>query len=429
MKHKLVLFLAFTISSWPHAMAAAIFVAQPQTQLQAQPQAQLGPASGFLDPQGASSANSKEEQLYGSATDALNNGQYDDAGKAFSEVAKMHGRRADGALYWKAYALNKAEHRAEALATIAELRKAYPQSRWRHDAGALEIEIQRAGGQPLNTETGSDEELKILAINSLMHSDPEKALPLLEKVLQGNSSLKVKSQALFVLSQSNSEKAQQLMLSVAKGSNQPELQKHAIRVLGLNGHKGNGKILQEIYLSSSDPAVKKSVLSAFMLSGDKEHLFNVATQETAPDLKKDAIRQLGLMGAHSELQQLYKSANDPGTKEALLQSIGLSGDVKTLAEVTKTETDPKVLAHAIHALGLAGGEESKVTLLSIYNSQADIATKKEIIHALFLHGSAKDLVGLARKETNPELKKELVRMLSLMNSPESTEYMQEILNK
>ena len=103
--------------------------------------------------------------------------------------------------------------------------------------------------------------------------------------------------------------------------------------------------------------------------------------------------------------------------------------MKTLSEVAKTETDPKVLAHAIRALGLAGGEESKSALLSIYNSQASVETKREVIRALFLHGSAKDLVGMARKETNPELKKELVRTLSLMNSPESTEYMMEILNK
>jgi hypothetical protein len=421
MRPKLLFFLVFAISSWLPAVAVAL-----QAQLQTQPGI---PASGFLDPQSGNPTNSKEEQLYASATDALNNSQYDDANKTFGEIAKMHGRRADGALYWKAYSLNKAEHRPEALATIAELRKVYPQSRWLHDAGALEIEIRRASGQPLNTETGSDEELQVLAINSLMHSDPEKALPLLEKVLQGNSSLKVKNQALFVLSQSSSEKGKQLMLSIAKGSNQPELQKHAVRWLGMSGNKGNSKILEEIYLSASTPEVKKSVLSAFMMSGDKEHVLNIAMQETTPELKKDAIRQLGLMGAHSELQQLYKSTTDQGTKETLLQSIGLSGDVRTLSEVAKTETDPKVLAHAIRALGLAGGEESKSALLSIYNSQASIEIKKEVIRAFFLHGSAKDLVAIARKETNPELKKELVRTLSLMHSPESTEYMLEILNK
>jgi hypothetical protein len=39
------------------------------------------------------------------------------------------------------------------------------------------------------------------------------------------------------------------------------------------------------------------------------------------------------------------------------------------------------------------------------------------------------MVTLARKETNPELRRELVQKMALMNSPEITEYMMEILNK
>jgi HEAT repeat protein len=413
MKRELILLLALATSTLP-------VTAQPA---QAQPEI---PASGFLDSQ---NTDVREEQIYASATDALNNGQFDEAGKTFGEIAKMRGRRADGALYWRAYALNRAGHKDEALTTIAGLRKGYPQSRWLHDAGALEIEIRGASGQHLNPEAGSDEELKLLAVSSLMHSDPEKALPLLEKVLQGNASLKLKEKALFVLSQSRSEKAQQILLSTAKGNSQPELQKYAIRWLGISGNKQNGQILQEIYSSSSSPEVKKSVLSAFMMSGDKEHVLNIARQEASPELKKDAIRQLGIMGAHSEVQQLYKETTDPGTKETLLQSMGIYGDVKTLSEIAKNETDPKVRGHAIRALGITGGEESRATLLSIYNAQADTATKREIIRALFIHGSAKELIAMARKETDPGLKQELVRMISIMHSPETTEYMMEILNK
>ncbi len=415
MKHNLILLVALATSALSPATAVAL---QAQSDV---------PALGFLDSQ---AANSREEQLYVSATDALNNGQYDDADKVFGEIAKMRGRRADGALYWKAYALNRAEHRTEALTTIAELRKGYPRSRWLHDAGALEIEIQGASGQALNVEGGTDDELKLLAISGLIHSDPEKALPLLEKVLQGNSSLKLKEKALFVLAQSRSDKAQQIVLSIAKGSNQPELQKHAVRWLGMKRSKENGQALQEIYSSSTNPEVKKSVLSAFMMSGDKERVLNVAKQETSPELKRDAIRQLGIMKAHAEIQQLYKATTDPGTKETILQSMGISGDAQALSEIAKTETDPKVRSHAIRALGFTRSEDSKTTLLSIYNSQADLESKREVIRALaFMHGSSKDLIDIARKETNPELKKELVRMISFMHSPESTEYMMEILNK
>src|SRR3954470_16185101 len=51
-------------------------------------------------------ANQKEDEAYNSAKEALDDGDYPEAVKGFGEVAKMKGRRADAAMYWRAYALN-----------------------------------------------------------------------------------------------------------------------------------------------------------------------------------------------------------------------------------------------------------------------------------------------------------------------------------
>jgi len=83
----------------------------------------------------------------------------------------------------------------------------------------------------------------------------------------------------------------------------------------------------------------------------------------------------------------------------------------------------------VRNLGVFGGREGSTALVSIYESQTDLETKKEVINALFISGAAKQMVELARKETNPELKKALVQKMALMSSPEITEYMMEILNK
>ena len=56
-------------------------------------------------------------------------------------------------------------------------------------------------------------------------------------------------------------------------------------------------------------------------------------------------------------------------------------------------------------------------------------TKKQVAHSLFIQGADKQLIALARKETNLEMKKELVHSLSLMGTPAATDYMMEILNK
>lgn len=384
----------------------------------------VNPSSTLFDPQ-ATAAPSREDQLYSAGTSALDSGNYDDAVRKFDEAAGLRGRKADAALYWKAYSLNKAGNKPAAQATIAELRKSYPQSRWLRDAGALELEMK---GAPPNPEAISDEELKLLALQSLMNGDSEKAVPILDKIIHGNDSPKLKDKALFVLSQSNSQQAQQILLSLAKANNNPELQKRAIHYMGMGGSRNNG-ILREIYKGTTDVSVKKAVFQVWLMSGDKEDVLAVARTEQSPELRKDAIHYLGMMGGRNELREMYKNSPDASTREAVIHGMMMSGDSQGLVEIANTEKDPQVLDKAINTLGMVGGEDSLGALTKIYNTQNDIATKKRVINALFLRGAAHDMVAMARKETNPELKKAWIQKLSLMNSPEITEYMTEILNK
>jgi hypothetical protein len=68
-------------------------------------------------------------------------------------------------------------------------------------------------------------------------------------------------------------------------------------------------------------------------------------------------------------------------------------------------------------------------LLSIYQSESDASIRRKAVEGLFIQGNAKALVQLARKESNLDMKKELVSKLSLMKSKEALDYMMEILNK
>ena len=383
----------------------------------------------FGDSQGVPRTNEREEDLYSDATEKLNDEEYSDAIKGFDEVAKMHGRRADAALYWKAYAQNKDGQKEPALATIAELRKSYPKGKWLQEAGALEIEIRASLHQQVNPDAQSDEELRVYALNALMNSDPERAIPVLEKVIQGNYSRKMKDKALFVLAQGNSEKGQQILLNIAKNNNDPELQRKAIQYIGMFGGGRNRSILRDIYNSATDVSVKKAVFQGWLMSGAKEDVLAVARTEKSPEMRKEAFRYLGMMGGRAELHQLYSQSDTADTKQALLQAMGINGDAEGIYEIAKADSDPAVRKKAINNLGIFGGSAGTGMLVNLYNSPIDTQSKKEVINALFLHGSAKEMVALARKETNPELKGAWLQKLSLMHSPEITDYMMEILNK
>jgi len=112
---------------------------------------------------------------YDAGTRALDQHHYDEAVIRFDQVINSKSSRADGALYWKAYALNRTGKKDEALATLTQLHRDYPQSAWLNDAQALETEVKQSSGQPISPAQESNDDLKLLAINSLMNADPERA--------------------------------------------------------------------------------------------------------------------------------------------------------------------------------------------------------------------------------------------------------------
>ncbi|HLY20433.1 MAG TPA: HEAT repeat domain-containing protein [Bryobacteraceae bacterium] len=371
---------------------------------------------------------SDDDRLYQKGKAAIDARRWDDALRDFSEAASQNGQNADGALYWKAYALNKLGRRQESLATIAELRKSYSGSRWLDDAKELELEVQQASGHAPNPSSEPDEELKIMALNGLMNSDPERALPMLEKFLQGNQSPKLKEKALFVLAQSDSAKGRQILSQIARGGSNPDLQMKAINYLGIMGSHENRQVLSDVYAASNDPNVKRAVLHAFMVSGDRAHLLTAAKSEKNADLRMDAIHQLGISGGQSELWQLYQAEPSIDVKEKILHSMFIGGNSANLIDVARHEKEIRLRKAAIHSLGLMG-EETGGTLASMYSSEADPSLRSEIINALFIQGNAKAMVELARKETNPEMRKMIVSKLSVMGNRDATEYLMEILNK
>jgi hypothetical protein len=175
-----------------------------------------------------SKANSTEENLYADATRAINESRWSDAAALFNRVIQQHGTRTEGALYWEAYAENKQGHPSDALKTCMELRRAYQKSRWLDECSALEIEIRGRSDQPVQPQSEPNDDLKLLALNSLMQSDEARALPIIRQILNGNASEKLKDRALFVLTQNNSKQAQDLLGQIARGQTNPALQVRAI---------------------------------------------------------------------------------------------------------------------------------------------------------------------------------------------------------
>jgi FecR protein len=154
----------------------------------------------------AARASSQDDDAYADGVRAVNNGRWSDAVAIFSRIAAQGGGHAEGALYWKAYAENKQGQSATALETCGELRHSHPESNWIDDCGALEIEIHSRNGQPVQPNSEQSDELKLLALASLMQNNENKALAEIDQILNSDeSSEKLKQGALYIMGEHHSD--------------------------------------------------------------------------------------------------------------------------------------------------------------------------------------------------------------------------------
>lgn len=322
---------------------------------------------------------------YQKALEMINSGRYQAA------LAKLQALRSspsygDATLYWRAYAQSKLDRMQAALADLARLKSQYANSAWQPDAAALRMELEQANRElqassaTLRTlpalagpwaapagVSGSDE-LKLLAINGLMQNDPKKALPLLEAVVAGPDSATVKQRALFVLAQ------------------------------------------------SPDPG---AVAAITRLAGNAAN----------PALQREAIRDLAITGHADGLWTIYQQNPPLAAKREILQSMAVSGDVSRLIQLAHAETNPALQVDAVRALGMSSSPAAVRAIAAMYAGAHNRTLSETVLEAMFLHNDASGLVALARKETDPKLKQEIVARLSLMHNPAATAYLMEILSR
>ena len=263
-----------------------------------------------------------DDDPYTTGTRAMDENRWQDAVSAFDRVISEKGKRVDAALYWKAYSLNKLGKAPLAIATCEQLHSQFVESPWNKDCNAISLGVQVDPKVIVDTHVktdrihpyvkiapispdmdggnggvtpGSDEDLKMLALNSLLHRDPATALPLLRGILSGNQPLGVKKHALFVLAQSKSPEAETTLHDAALGKLDPQLQAQAIQAMAVFQGKRANDTLAEIYRTTTDPKIKSSIISAMFITKDAARMVEMARNEKDLELKRRIVSELALM--------------------------------------------------------------------------------------------------------------------------------------
>lgn len=369
--------------------------------------------------------------LYWQGQTALKQADWNTALQRFNQLEKLlrknEPKSVDSALYWEAYTLVQAKRSTEAKGVIERLRREFPDSRWSREGDELLAQMQPA---PKLDSAAADDELADIALQGLINAPPERALPLLKKVLAGQRSIKVKKRALFVLSQLETDDAINVVLDTAKSSPEPELRREAIRMLGISGQKAAMERLSEIYASSTTTEEKKGVIDAWLIAGRKDLVLKTARNEADPAVRRKSIEILGAMGASDELSQLFETTQDAGNRRSIIQALGVAGNTNALKSIAGNTTLPQnERIDAMRALGVAGDHGGQTVLVDLYAKADTPALRDAALQGLLIAGDADSVKKLYRNARNPEEKAAVLRILTSMGGDKALDVIEQELDQ
>ncbi|MEP7156740.1 MAG: HEAT repeat domain-containing protein [Betaproteobacteria bacterium] len=254
-----------------------------------------------------------------------------------------------------------------------------------------------------------EESLALAAMEGLMSQPPQRALPIIKRVLAGSQSALVKQRALFVLSQIGEPEAQTILLDTAR-SGDVSLRREAIRNIGIGGNAKALAGLQDVY-NAGDTAVRKQILEAWMIAGRKAEVYQAAVNAKSEADANNAIRMLSVMGAVEELRKLGDTQK-PG--RSLLEAYAISGDLASLRKIADGNGDVTMRGEAVRRIGIIGTEPARVALREIYLGTTVPQIRDAALQGMLIVGDQQGVLTLYRAAKTSEEKRALLRTLTVM---------------
>ncbi len=262
-----------------------------------------------------------------------------------------------------------------------------------------------------SAQNDDSEQLKITALEALMSAPPQRALPIVTRVLNGNSSTELKERALFVLAQIDVPEAQAMLLDIAR-SGQNGMRNEAIRMIGIGGDEKSQAELADIY-AKGDKTTREAVLEAYMIADNTEAVYQIAVKSTEPSEFESAVQMLGVMGAREELRALR---DRPGMAEILIDAYAIAGDVESLTTLANDSSNPERQAQAIRALGVTGEEGVVDVLTTLYRNSTSSDIKEAALEGLMIGDHDEAVLTLFRESKDAAEKRALLQTLIHMDS-------------
>jgi HEAT repeat protein len=432
--------------------------------------------------------------LYRAATAALSRRDYRQAAQLFAaiETRFAKSRYAADAPYWQAFSLYRIgsdESLRQAMGALKIQRQRYPAAATRGDAAALERRIQgelarrgdpdaaaaiaaaaqvlalpptppipptpptppapaapRAPSGPSGSTTRNgcsedDDDIKVAALNALQQMDPERAGPVLKKVLarRDTQSVCLRRKAIFLLAQQGAEGAEPALLDAARHDPDPEVREQAVFWLSQVGTDASVAALDSILRTTKDPELMDKAVFALSQQGSDRAMQALRAYAERSDVPEEgrekALFWLGQTGTSENqafLRSLYGRLRGEELKKKVLFSLAQTGSKENARWLVGIARSPQESGE-LRKQALFWAEQCDLPtseFASLYGTTTDRTMREQVIFVLSQRGdkaAADKLLEIAKSDPDRELRKKALFWLSQLDDPRVPEVLQDIL--
>jgi len=404
----------------------------------------------------------KAEAYMEEARHSLNRSRYEEAAEKFARVHELAIQKelAGDALYWEAFARFRMERTVELkvaaellaiqaqeyamVATAAEgealAARVYAELAERGEVEAAREITYRASEEELRQET------RTAALQALMQMDPEKAMPMLEKIIRDDSSANqsLRHNALFIMCRQDDQMAEDLLIDLLKTEEDPEFIANVIMCLSRFESDRSLQTVMEVFRTTDNPEVAEAALVSVGHHGGREtfnFLVEIATDSNrSTETRAHALLALSVTGRDDEVTPLLinilETEKDQEIQEMALMSlsrIDSSAARKALMDLAlKPGADEELKSVALHFAAMSQNLNIE-DLRGLYQGAQSGDLKQQICHVLTMiddEEAALDLlIEISRTETDPQIKRDAVFWIGQFNNEKAADYLMEILNQ
>ena len=403
-----------------------------------------------------------DDSLFSAGREALNRNRFREAGRLFEQLRVEYPGSAfvPSALYWEAfsrYRMGGGDNLRTARRLLDKQLADDPSARTHTDALALATRIDGALAALGDSDAArrtvqelqdivcveGENDVRIAALNALMNSNSERALPILKRVLQRRDpcSVEMRKTALFVISQHGGDETAAILMDVVANDPDADIRGDAVFWLSHNPSPETVPLLDSLLRYSADDEIREKALFALAQQDDERAAATMRAVIQDPsmpnELRGNAIFWLGQNDSPSTnayMRELYASLDDDELREQVLFAVSQSDDPangKWLVDIATDRSQPMELRkNALFWAGQSGvGVED---LLAMWSLDLDHEMKEQLV---FVYSQSDEpaaldkLFEIARTETDKELRENAIFWLGQSDDPRVTEFLDELITQ